>query len=86
MIEAGRLSHPKSVVLQPAFLVRVADVVPRFNWAPILVYDIAELIGQFFVTFSLALGLLNAIPCYGLDGQFICRCLVDYFLAHRSAA
>jgi len=57
--------------------------VPRFGWLPLWLPDLIELFGQYVVTFSLALGVLNAVPCYGLDGQFICYTVVDYFCSHQ---
>lgn len=74
-------THP--LALQPVFLVTVSDLVPRFSWVPLWLPDLYMLFGQYLVTFSLALGVLNAVPCYGLDGQFICYTVVDYFCAKR---
>ncbi|MCP4490251.1 MAG: hypothetical protein GY820_23470 [Gammaproteobacteria bacterium] len=33
--------------------------------------QVFELAFKYLVTFSMALGLLNSVPCYSLDGQFI---------------
>lgn len=57
------------------------DIAPRFKWIPFWLPQIVELFCKYLITFSLAMGLLNAVPCYGLDGQFICRTVVDYFFA-----
>lgn len=66
------------------YLIRVSEIVPRFNWVPKWIPDLFELFAQYLVTFSLALGLLNVIPCYGLDGMFICHTVIEYFFARRS--
>jgi S2P endopeptidase len=61
------------------FLLNLQDLVPRFRWIPYFIPGQLELCCKYFITFSLALGLLNAVPCHGLDGQFMARTLVDYF-------
>ncbi|CAD5217722.1 unnamed protein product [Bursaphelenchus okinawaensis] len=70
-------------VTEPLYLVTVSELVPRFRWVPLWLPDLVELFGQYLVTFSLALGVLNAVPCYGLDGQFICYTVIDYFFSKR---
>ncbi|KAI6201556.1 Endopeptidase S2P [Aphelenchoides besseyi] len=85
------LSGGKDVVLfvgpvtEPAYLVQVKEIVPRFHWVPVWIADSMELFGQYLITFSLSLGVLNSVPCYGLDGQFLCYTVVDYFFANHSA-
>uniref|UniRef100_A0A914DS81 S2P endopeptidase n=1 Tax=Acrobeloides nanus TaxID=290746 RepID=A0A914DS81_9BILA len=64
---------------EPLYLLELANLTPRFSWAPFWVPSLVELFAKYIITFSLALGLLNAVPCYGLDGQFMCRTVVDYF-------
>uniref|UniRef100_A0AC34H026 Membrane-bound transcription factor site-2 protease n=1 Tax=Panagrolaimus sp. ES5 TaxID=591445 RepID=A0AC34H026_9BILA len=61
------------------FLLNLQDLVPRSQWIPYFIPGQLELSCKYFITFSLALGLLNAVPCHGLDGQFMARTLVDYF-------
>ncbi|CAD5222453.1 unnamed protein product [Bursaphelenchus xylophilus] len=70
-------------VTEPLYLVTISELVPRFRWIPLWLPDLVELFGQYLVTFSLALGVLNAVPCYGLDGQFICYTVIDYFFASK---
>lgn len=44
-----------------------------FSWIP----HVAELFFKYLITFSLAIALLNAVPCYGLDGQFISKTIIE---------
>uniref|UniRef100_A0AC35F688 Membrane-bound transcription factor site-2 protease n=1 Tax=Panagrolaimus sp. PS1159 TaxID=55785 RepID=A0AC35F688_9BILA len=72
VIFIGQLSEAR-------FLLNLQDLVPRSQWIPYFIPGQLELSCKYFITFSLALGLLNAVPCHGLDGQFMARTLVDYF-------
>uniref|UniRef100_A0AC34RDC2 Membrane-bound transcription factor site-2 protease n=2 Tax=Panagrolaimus sp. JU765 TaxID=591449 RepID=A0AC34RDC2_9BILA len=72
VIYIGQLSEAR-------YLLNLQELVPRTNWISYTIPGQIELACKYFITFSLALGLLNAVPCYGLDGQFISRTLVDYF-------
>lgn len=65
-----------------AYFVKLSNHVPlyffAFPWLP----HVTELFSKYLVTFSLAVALLNAVPCYGLDGQFISKTLIDCVFAH----
>jgi len=70
---------------EPLFMIDMMDLTPRMWLVPYWIPQIIELAGKYLVTFSLAMGLLNAVPCYGLDGQFMARTVVDYFFAKNTS-
>ncbi|VDO30380.1 unnamed protein product [Haemonchus placei] len=49
----------------------VFKFVARFSWVPHYWAESVELVPKYLFTLSLALGLLNSVPCYALDGQHI---------------
>uniref|UniRef100_W6NXB0 Membrane-bound transcription factor site-2 protease n=1 Tax=Haemonchus contortus TaxID=6289 RepID=W6NXB0_HAECO len=51
--------------------VRIDGLVARFSWVPHYWAESVELVPKYLFTLSLALGLLNSVPCYALDGQHI---------------
>lgn len=71
---------------KPLYMIDTMDITPRFDWIPFWMPQTVELFCKYLITFSLAMGLLNAVPCYGLDGQFMCRIVVDYFFVRLSPA
>ena len=66
--------------LELRFTARVADYRPRFTFLPINAPTVLELCCKYLASLSGALALLNVVPCYALDGQFILSALVDIFL------
>ncbi|KAI1710362.1 peptidase family m50 domain-containing protein [Ditylenchus destructor] len=69
---------------EPLYMIDMMDLTPRSEWIPYWIPQVVELFGKYLVTFSLAMGLLNAVPCYGLDGQFMCSTVVDYFCVQKT--
>uniref|UniRef100_A0AAF5DF63 Membrane-bound transcription factor site-2 protease n=1 Tax=Strongyloides stercoralis TaxID=6248 RepID=A0AAF5DF63_STRER len=61
------------------FMIDAHHLTPRFSFLPTWPPVMFELVCKYFITFSLALALINAVPCYSLDGQFICRTIVEYY-------
>ncbi|KAF8357591.1 hypothetical protein PRIPAC_92586 [Pristionchus pacificus] len=71
------------------YLVSFTELTPRFPllfpsfispaWVPLTVDQLAK----YLLAFSLALGLLNALPCFALDGQFIVYTVVHTYLRTR---
>ncbi|CAJ0943218.1 unnamed protein product, partial [Mesorhabditis belari] len=53
------------------YLVEVSPLVSRWSWVPRVLPHTVELLGKYVVTLSVALGVLNAVPCFALDGQHI---------------
>ncbi|KAH7724562.1 Protein Y56A3A.2 [Aphelenchoides avenae] len=69
---------------EPLTMVSVVNFVSRSTWIPYYYPSAVELFAKYLITFSLAMGLLNAVPCYALDGQFMCNTIVDYFFHRHS--
>ncbi|KAK0417761.1 hypothetical protein QR680_013194 [Steinernema hermaphroditum] len=57
--------------------VSISPLTPRVRFAAWWLVDAVELLAKYVITFSLGLALLNAVPCYGLDGQYIAATIVD---------
>ncbi|CAJ0600121.1 unnamed protein product [Cylicocyclus nassatus] len=51
--------------------VRIDPLVARTTLVPHHWAETVELVPKYLFTLSLALGLLNSVPCYALDGQYI---------------
>ncbi|GMR39865.1 hypothetical protein PMAYCL1PPCAC_10060 [Pristionchus mayeri] len=68
------------------YLVEFTDLSPRFPWAfpsfvsPAWLPVMVDQLSKYMLAFSLALGLLNALPCFALDGQFIVYTVVHTYL------
>lgn len=58
--------------------VTVDPLVGRFSWVPHYWAESVELVPKYLFTLSLALGLLNSVPCYALDGQYIVITCVNW--------
>jgi S2P endopeptidase len=82
-----RIVHngPKDVIFvgHPLLLhqsISLTDYHPRINI--FLLYQVprvAETFLLYFISLSFALGLLNSVPAYFLDGQWIITALIDFF-------
>lgn len=82
-------SKPVLFVGAPAAIlphVSVGSFVPSSRWAPTVFPVCLDLLFRYLFTFSLALGLLNAMPCYSLDGQYIVGVLTEAFCQRRRSA
>ncbi|KHJ74921.1 hypothetical protein OESDEN_25463 [Oesophagostomum dentatum] len=60
--------------------VRIDPLVARFSFVPYYWAESVELVPKYLFTLSLALGLLNSVPCYALDGQYIVITCVNWAL------
>lgn len=69
---------------EPLHMVDISEFTPRFNFIPWYLPTIVELFARYLITLSLAMGILNGVPCYGLDGQFVSSTVVDYFCQNYS--
>ncbi|GMS88246.1 hypothetical protein PENTCL1PPCAC_10421, partial [Pristionchus entomophagus] len=71
------------------YLVEFTDLTPRFPslfpsfFSPALLPVIVDQLSKYMLAFSLALGLLNALPCFALDGQFIVYTVIHTYLRTR---
>ncbi|CAJ0581199.1 unnamed protein product, partial [Mesorhabditis spiculigera] len=59
------------------YLVEVSPLISRWSWVPKVLPHTVELFGKYVVTLSVALGVLNAVPCFALDGQHIIVALLQ---------
>uniref|UniRef100_F1KR60 Membrane-bound transcription factor site-2 protease n=1 Tax=Ascaris suum TaxID=6253 RepID=F1KR60_ASCSU len=57
--------------------VEISELVPRFFFVPSWLPFVGELFSKYLVTFSSAMALLNAVPCYGLDGQLMVTTVIE---------
>ena len=69
-------------------LPKVGDFVASFSFLPTYLPDVISTFCQYIISFSAALALLNAVPSYGLDGQWILSAVVEisgqwFGLKHR---
>lgn len=71
---------------EPLHMVEISELSPRFTFIPWWIPRICEHFARYFITLSLAMGILNAVPCYGLDGQFISSTVIDYFCQNYSSS
>uniref|UniRef100_A0A7E4W2P6 Membrane-bound transcription factor site-2 protease n=1 Tax=Panagrellus redivivus TaxID=6233 RepID=A0A7E4W2P6_PANRE len=70
-------------ISEARFLLNLQELIPRSSWIPYSIPGALELACKYVITFSLALGLLNAVPCHGLDGHWIADVVVDYFFGSK---
>lgn len=59
------------------YYVKLSNFVPATFFAPPWFPNAVELFAKYLITFSLAMALLNAVPCFGLDGQFLSTTIVE---------
>ncbi|CAI5444844.1 unnamed protein product [Caenorhabditis angaria] len=59
-------------------MVSISSHTARFGFADILWLDHFQLLAKYLFTLSLALGGINAMPCYYLDGQHIVATLLKF--------
>jgi len=63
------------------YAVSPSNYVPRFKYFPVIIPYIVEMFLKYIISFSGALAMLNAIPCYALDGQWICSAFIELGLS-----
>lgn len=63
--------------------VRITDCESRFWWTPISMIESCDSLIRYLISFSLALAVLNVVPCIHLDGQFIIAVLCEMILSDR---
>uniref|UniRef100_A0AC35TFM7 Membrane-bound transcription factor site-2 protease n=1 Tax=Rhabditophanes sp. KR3021 TaxID=114890 RepID=A0AC35TFM7_9BILA len=65
------------------YMIDAYHLTPRLsilpNWPPMFL----ELVCKYFITFSLALAFVNAVPCFSFDGQFILRTVVEFYFGGK---
>ncbi|KAL5010403.1 hypothetical protein ScPMuIL_012708 [Solemya velum] len=70
------LGHP----LDLHYSVHVSNYVPSFKIVPLNLPYIVETFCKYLISLSGALVILNVVPCYALDGQYICYALIELSL------
>ncbi|KAF6022735.1 MBTPS2 [Bugula neritina] len=73
--------HPAELHLS----VIIGEVVPRFSWIPLFLPYTLENLFKYFISLSGALALLNIVPCYALDGQYIAKAVTDIVFKNFTA-
>lgn len=70
------IGHPADITKT----VKVSAYVPKTSWFGASFADGISLFLKYTIVFSIGLAVVNIIPCYGFDGQFIISAIVHHFL------
>ncbi|ESO84863.1 hypothetical protein LOTGIDRAFT_221778 [Lottia gigantea] len=70
------LGHPLDLHLS----VSVSNYVPNNSYVPLHLPYMVETFCKYLISLSGALVILNVVPCYALDGQFICHAFLELTL------
>ncbi|KAK7789542.1 hypothetical protein R5R35_010321 [Gryllus longicercus] len=73
------LGHPAEVYRT----VVVSDYVPLYFFISSSIPEVVTRLCKYITIFSAGLAVINVIPCFGLDGQYIVRALADFLLGKR---
>lgn len=65
--------HPYEIYLS----LSVINYKPRFNFLPLSLIQRWETLLRYVTSFSLALALLNSVPCFVMDGKYIAKSLLE---------
>ncbi|XP_033112702.1 membrane-bound transcription factor site-2 protease-like isoform X2 [Anneissia japonica] len=60
--------------------VSVSNYIPKYSYLPISLPDIIDLFCRYLISLSGALAILNAVPCFALDGQYILTAFIEFSL------
>lgn len=63
--------------------VLTADCAVRSHWIPVSLILAYDSLLRYLISFSLALAMLNVVPCFFLDGQFIVSAAAELLLHER---
>lgn len=74
------LGHPSDF----SRTVKVSEFVPKTNWLSAQTAENLSLFLRYLIVFSFGLALLNVVPCFGFDGQYLVNTLVNNFTADNS--
>lgn len=67
------VGHP----LHLHYTVSITSFIPRFNFLSIDLPVIVETFVKYLISLSGALAIVNAVPCFALDGQWILNSFLD---------
>ncbi|XP_070567496.1 membrane-bound transcription factor site-2 protease-like isoform X2 [Ptychodera flava] len=60
------------------YIVSVSGYIPRYTSLPVDLPNILDTLLKYLISLSGALALLNSVPCYALDGQWILTALIEH--------
>lgn len=72
--------------LDLAYFVGVSDYVPKISLVPLNWPYYFETVCKYVISLSGALALINVVPCFALDGQYILYGLLELFLSRGIAS
>lgn len=72
--------------LDLAYFVGVSDFVPRAAVVPLNWPYFFETVCKYVISLSGALALINVVPCFALDGQFILSALLELGFGRGAAS
>ncbi|XP_023725871.1 membrane-bound transcription factor site-2 protease isoform X2 [Cryptotermes secundus] len=73
------LGHPSEVY----HTVRVSDFVPVYSIIPPAIPEVIMQMCKYLSVFSAGLAIINIIPCFYFDGQYIIQAICNILLAHK---
>ncbi|XP_059166351.1 membrane-bound transcription factor site-2 protease-like [Physella acuta] len=62
------------------YSVSLSNYVPKVSFIPLNLPYVIETFCKYIISLSGALVILNVVPCYALDGQYICHALIELLL------
>lgn len=60
--------------------ISLIDYRPKYQWLPVSILYHYETLLKYIVSFSFGLAVINLVPCYFLDGQWLIQFLIDFLL------
>ncbi|ESN99309.1 hypothetical protein HELRODRAFT_107238 [Helobdella robusta] len=75
------LGHPYDLF----YSLSVSDYQPKWNYLPLHLPYILETFCKYLISLSGALAIMNVIPCYALDGQWITQATYNLLLPHLTS-
>lgn len=73
------LGHPSEVY----YTVQVSDFVPVYFIIPSAIPEVIVQMCKYLSVFSAGLAIINIIPCFYFDGQYIMQAVCNILLAHK---
>lgn len=64
-------------------IVQISNYMPRFTFLGSRVAEFFEAFLRYLVSFSAGLGIVNLVPCYYMDGQYVANCLSEMLCRKR---
>ncbi|XP_078001511.1 membrane-bound transcription factor site-2 protease-like [Glandiceps talaboti] len=60
------------------YTVSISGYVPKYNFLPLDLPNMVETLCKYMISLSGALAMLNSVPCYALDGQWILTAFIEH--------